>query len=729
MPRKYSGANGPGTHRRSVPIAGKHLLVAAVAASLAIGTVAVSMSSASASASSVAAITDGVNGIVYASTHVGDRTIIGGDFSWAGSSTANAAPVDGTTGIHTSLPRINGPVSTSVRDGSGGWYVGGTFEYAGGFLRNGAARVSSTGVVSAWDPQPNGAVKAVVMSGNVVYLGGTFTSMGGQSRSGLAAVDRVTGALLSWNPGVSGSVSSLAVSTDGTTIYVGGAFSGLGGQGRANLGAVGTNGATTGWSPSVNGPVNALAVQGGTVYAGGSFSSAGGAARTNLVALDASGAALPTAVDTDGPVNALAATSAALYVGGLFATIGGQSHANVAAIDTATGTPAAFSPSVNGSVNSLTVNSTATTVYAGGSFTQASGQARLRAAAFTSADALTSWDPRAEATVTTVALSGGTVMVGGDFTMLNGYPRSNAAAIRADGTVDPTWNPSPNGIVYALASSTDATRVFLGGAFTAVGPSGRTYLAAVDVVTGATDPNWTKAANSTVKALAVSPDGTKVYAGGSFTRAGGGDAIRLAALNVSNGTPVAGFTASTNNTVRALAVSPDGMKLYAVGGFNVVNNVNRVGAAQFDAATGVLTSFNPSDSGAGIAAALSPDGSRFFFSTSSNRTYAYAPAGATPNTPVYTIRTGGDVQAIAVSSTEIYVGGHFANLPVEHLARLHAASFSLSTGTATAWDPGPSGEYGVWAISMTASTVTIGGDFDKVGGKTQPGFARFAGTP
>jgi hypothetical protein len=708
---------------------GRHLVAAGVAATLAVGTVAVSMSSASASASSVASLTDGVNGIVYASTHVGDRTIIGGDFSWAGPPTANGVPVDGTTGAYTSLPRVNGAVSTSIRDGSGGWYVGGTFEFAGGFLRNGAARVSSTGVVSAWDPRPNGVVKAMAMSGSVVYLAGSFTSMGGQARGGLAAVDRVTGALLSWNPGVNGTVSSLAVSADGTTIYIGGAFSGLGGQGRANLGAVGSNGATTAWAPSVDGPVNALAIQGSTVYAGGAFTSAGGAARSNLAALDATGAALPLNAGTDGPVNALAATTATLYVGGQFGTLGGQAHANVGAIDTATGTPAAFSPSVNGSVNSLTVNSTATTVYAGGTFTEASGQPRLRTAAFSSAGALTAWNPRAEATVTTVALSGGTVMVGGDFTMLNGYPRSNVAAIRADGTVDPTWNPSPNGIVYAVATSTDSTRVFLGGAFTAVGSSGRTYLASVDVTTGATDPNWTKAANGTVKALAVSPDGTKVYAGGSFTRAGGGDAIRLAALNVSNGFPVPGFVASTNATVRALAVSPDSTMLYAVGGFNVVNGANRVGAAQFNAATGALTSFNPSDSGAGIAAALSPDGTRFLFSTSSNRTYVYAPAGATPNTPVYTIRTGGDVQAIGVSSTEIYVGGHFANLPVEHLARLHAAAFNLSTGKATAWDPGPSGEFGVWAISLTASTVTIGGDFDKVGGRNQPGFARFTGTP
>jgi hypothetical protein len=507
-------------------------------------------------------------------------------------------------------------------------------------------------------------------------------------------------------------------------VYVGGAFSNVGGKARTNLGAVGADGAGTNWDPAVNGPVNAIALAGSTVYAGGSFSSAGGAAAANLVALGADGLALPGA-GTDGPVNALTTSSTHLYVGGQFGALGGQARANLGAVELASGAVGAFAPGTSGSVSSLTVNSTGSTVYAAGTFTSAGGQARLRAAAFTSAGALTGWDPRAEATVNTVALSGGAVLAGGDFAMLNGYPRRNAAAIRADGSVDPAWDPSPDNTVYAAAVSPDGATVYLGGTFTTVGTTAKTYLAAVNSTTGALNPNWLKATNNTVRAIATSGD--YVYAGGSFTRAGGGDAIRLAKLTAANGTAVPGFVSSPNNTVRALVVSPDGSKLYAVGGFNGVNNVSRPGAAEVSTATGALTSFAPDTGGAGIAAGLTPDGTRFFFSTSSNRTYAYDPAVS--NTPVYTFRTGGDVQAIGVSATEVYVGGHFANLPVEHLARLHAAAFLVSTGQSTAWDPAPDGTYGVWAISVTANSVVIGGDFAKVGGKAQPGFARFAGTP
>jgi hypothetical protein len=128
-----------------------------------------------------------------------------------------------------------------------------------------------------------------------------------------------------------------------------------------------------------------------------------------------------------------------------------------------------------------------------------------------------------------------------------------------------------------------------------------------------------------------------------------------------------------------------------------------------------------------IALALTPDGSRAYFCTTSNRTYAYDPAAG--NSPVYIVRTGGDVQGIAASATEVYIGGHFTTLPEAKLARTHAASFLVSTGVPTAWNPRPDGTFGVWSIELTPSALLMGGDFAKVGGTAQPGFARFAGTP
>src|SRR5215207_4169398 len=113
-------------------------------------------------------------------------------------------------------------------------------------------------------------------------------------------------------------------------------------------------------------------------------------------------------------------------------------------------------------------------------------------------------------TVYAIAYSGDRIFIGGDFTAVGGQPRSNAAALRPDGRLDPTWQPNPDGIVRAIAASTDGSRIFLGGEFLNAGGAPRGKLAGVDAITGAALPDWTTTANGDVLALAVS--GNRVYA-------------------------------------------------------------------------------------------------------------------------------------------------------------------------------------------------------------------------
>ena len=56
-----------------------------------------------------------------------------------------------------------------------------------------------------------------------------------------------------------------------------------------------------------------------------------------------------------------------------------------------------------------------------------------------------------------IRLSDGSVVIGGNFVSVAGVPRRNLAKLKADGTLDATWNPSPNGSVTAIAR--DAQRV------------------------------------------------------------------------------------------------------------------------------------------------------------------------------------------------------------------------------------------------------------------------------
>lgn len=322
---------------------------------------------------------------------------------------------------------------------------------------------------------------------------------------------------------------------------------------------------------------------------------------------------------------------------------------------------------------------------------------------------------------------GDRTIIGGTFTTAGGLPRSNVAAVLPDGSVDPTWDPSVNGTVYALEAADDGSKIFLGGGFTTVGGVSRGRLAAVDPVDGALLTSWKAATNSNlVRALAA--EAGRLYVGGSFSRIAGTDINRLAAVDQTTGRIDPAFAPRPNNTIRALNTSPDGSKVYAGGPFTAIAGSARPGIAELNAGTGSTTAFAPADGGVIIALDVVPDGHRVFFSSTSNRTYAYDPAVS--NAAVYRVRTGGDVQAIEATDDEVYIGGHFTNLPEFKLPRPTLASFDPATGVPTAWNPSTSGyHYAVWTITAGPDFLAVGGDFTRVGGVRHQGFARFAGTP
>jgi hypothetical protein len=327
---------------------------------------------------------------------------------------------------------------------------------------------------------------------------------------------------------------------------------------------------------------------------------------------------------------------------------------------------------------------------------------------------------------------GARTYIGGQFTSVSGTPRSNVAAIGADGALDPTWNPSTNGIVYALAAASDGSKIFLGGTFTTVGGATRSRLAAVTPDTGALITTWkTTVNNNAVRALAADA-GDRLYVGGNFGRIGGKAIPRLGATSQSTGTVDTAFAPRPNGTVRTLALPDDGAKVYAGGGFSTIGGTSRPGAAELEATTGAATSFAPTDGGVVISMDVSPGpNGRLFFGTTSNRTWAYDPGKG--GTPEYRIRTGGDVQAILATADEVYIGGHFNTMPEAKLDRVALASFHPADGTASTWNPGANGSFGVWALALTRTPVSpdepaalsIGGDFTRVSDLARRGYTRF----
>ncbi|MCP4644199.1 MAG: hypothetical protein GY851_27400 [bacterium] len=361
-------------------------------------------------------------------------------------------------------------------------------------------------------PQANSAVVAMARSGDTVYVGGSFTQIGGVARNYLAAFDATTGIVdPAWNPNPSSSVVALAVS--GGKVYMGGGFTTVNGGATArnrlaafNL-ADGTSAATPdpAWDPNMDAQVSGIVVSGSKVYVGGSFTTVNGGAttRNRLAAFnpaDGTSAATPDPAwdpDMNNPVagHALVVSGGKVYAGGTFTAVsGGATTRNyLAAFNLADGTSAAtpdpaWDPNMNLIVTSLAVSGGQ--VYVGGAFTAANGGATTRRylAAFNLADGTSAatpdavWDPNVGDVVTALTVFDGKVYAGGNFVTVNGgaTTRNRLAAFNpADGSsaaIAEAWNPNANLPVLELAES-GSDGILVGGYFTTVGGSARTYLA------------------------------------------------------------------------------------------------------------------------------------------------------------------------------------------------------------------------------------------------------------
>ncbi|WP_404311373.1 PKD domain-containing protein [Agrococcus terreus] len=182
---------------------------------------------------------------------------------------------------------------------------------------------------------------------------------------------------------------------------------------------------------------------------------------------------------------------------------------------------------------------------------------------------------------------------------------------------DPLPTAQVNGIVWAQAAARG--RVYAGGDFQSARPAGaspgtqlvaRQNLLAYDLATGVLVPSFAPQVNGRVLAAAASPDGTRVYIGGAFTAVNGVARYRVAAFDTATGALISSFAPGTNSTVIGIAAT--NTTVYLAGQFSNVNNTARTGVAAVSAATGQLTAFNPVMTG-GYGArgvVVSPDGSK-----------------------------------------------------------------------------------------------------------------------
>jgi len=193
-----------------------------------------------------------------------------------------------------------------------------------------------------------------------------------------------------------------------------------------------------------------------------------------------------------------------------------------------------------------------------------------RAAALPSSVPDQSWATNGR--VSTIVQVGNIIYVGGNFTEVheNGgegpgvLARKNLAAFDATTGAPTAWAPSANGEVLALAASPDGKRIYAGGKFTSVNSSSRGRLAAIKTTTGLVDTTWRPPSfSANVNALAATAD--RLYVGGAFLKAGLESRSRLAAVSTATAALEPGWVPVADGLVRTLSLSPDGARVYAGG--------------------------------------------------------------------------------------------------------------------------------------------------------------------
>jgi hypothetical protein len=428
--------------------------------------------------------------------------------------------------------------------------------------------------------------------GAALYLGGGFITAGDVQAHSIA---RWSGTGWSAVGGGVGSptltnVNALAVFDDGSgsALYAGGQFTSAGDVEAANIAR--WNG--TSWSALGLGADNSVLAlcafddgTGSALYAGGFFSNAGGAAASYIARWNGTSWS-PLGAGTNGAVYALAVfddgSGLALYAAGLFTAAGGVGADRVARWNGSTWSALGHGAQngVAGHASSLAVfdDGGGSALYVGGTFSSASGVA---------ADHIARWRGHAWSALGS-GLTGGLV---GDVNALTVFDDGSGAALYAGGNFlnaggavandvakwnGSSWSPLGAGVggglyAFALGSFDDGTgpALFAGGSFSAAGGTGAHGIARwknaswSPLATGA--PGGT---NNAVYALATFDDGTgtALYAGGALTQGGAVAANHIARWKSSTWSSLG---SGLDGHVYALCTFDDGAgtALYAGGSF------------------------------------------------------------------------------------------------------------------------------------------------------------------
>jgi len=622
------------------------------------------------------------------------------------------------------IPGVEGSVYAAAVDGSGNLYIGGYFVAVGDNI---VGNVIAKWNGSSWSALGSGigggvshAVYALAVSGSDLYAGGDFTTAGGIAATNIAKWNGTNWSAL--GSGLDGYVYAMAVS--GNDLYVGGNFDTAGAIAAASIAKWDGNG----WSAlgsGVDRGVDALAVSGNDLYAGGDFLLAGGNPANRIAKWDGSTwSPLSSGLENViGPtyVSALAVSGSDLYVGGNFAIAGGIPASFIAQWDGSSWSP--LGSAIGSPVLALAVSGT--DLYAGGDSTMAKWDGN-------SWSALGAGSPSVQA----LAASGSNVYAGGGgFATADGVPATGIA--KWDGS---SWwalgsGLAPYGRLVALEVS--GSNLYAGGKFTTTaGGIAANYIAHFDGTTwsalGSGMSGDTAVDYPYVSALAVS--GSSVYAGGYFTNAGGVAANHIARWDGSNWSALgSGMGGADNQFQSVFALAVLGSDLYAGGHFTTAGGSSATNIAKWNGSSwsALGSGINTPVHALAVSGSDLYAGGQFWIAGGNPANYV-AKWNGTNWSGLGLGIGGGDaygpiVNALAVSGSDVYAGGHFTTaggIPANHIAKWNGTNWSaLGSGLANdytyPW---------VYALAVSGRDVYAGGVFTTAGGSPANFVAKWDGT-
>lgn len=563
---------------------------------------------------------------------------------------------------------------------------------------------------------------------------------------------------------LSGSVSVAVIQPDGR-VLVGGSFTNRNGTTGSNLVRFNTDGTLdTSFNPSPNGAVGVIAIESsGTILIGGSFTTVGGVTRNHLARLNPDGSVDGSYDPNLGDVvNALCLqTDGKLLVGGAFTTVqpngasASTSRTYLARLNADGTLDTTFTPNPSASVTAIALDGSQIVI--GGAFATVTGTnattatsrayiARLNADGTVDAN----YNPTANSTIVSIARqSDGKMVVGGAFTTFQPNSATSAttryylARLNTDGSLDTTFDPTPNGQVVEIKIASNNS-IYVAGAFTAfrnneTGPViTRNRIARLNS-DGSVDTGFNPNADSTVQAIDIAADGSVVIGGmftrlgpdaaiivgGNFTQIGGVALPYLARLN-QDSNPDSNYQPKPNGAVRALAQHSDG-RFYVAGDFTQISGATRNHLARFASDGSLDGGFAPNFNGTVSAVLVQTDGQLLVAGS-------FSQVNGTSHANLTRLRNDGSVDASynpSVNGTidgmalqrdgKLVIGGDFTTVNGAGRARL--ARLNSDGSLDTSFNPAPDGT--VFTVSLqTDGRLMVGGAFQHIAGATKAYLAR-----